>query len=119
MEGKGRREWEENEGRGRENGVQECRGREGITTAERGGRERDSGKEGERGERKRWALRPQKPVRLIRDEDVWGGGGREFLFLTPTRYTVTTRMTLREGEQLCEPFQCFTHDVGKVARQCP
>ena len=31
-------------------------------------------------------------------------GGREFLYLTPTRYTVTTRMTLHEGGLLCEPF---------------
>ena len=31
-------------------------------------------------------------------------GGREFLYLTPTRYTVTTRMTLHYGGQLCEPF---------------
>ena len=38
------------------------------------------------------ALRPQKPLRLIRDGKV---GGREFLYLTPTRYTVTTRMTPR------------------------
>ena len=37
------------------------------------------------------ALRPQKPLRLIRD---WEVGGREFLYLTPTRYTVTARMTL-------------------------
>ena len=46
-------------------------------------------------------LRPQKPLRRIRDEEV---GGREFLYLTPTRYTVTTRMVLHEGGQLCEPF---------------
>ena len=41
--------------------------------------------------RKHGALRPQKPLRLIRDEEVGGG---EFLYLTPTRYTVTTRMIL-------------------------
>ena len=51
--------------------------------------------------RKHGALRPQKPLRLVRDGEV---GGREFLYLTPTRYTVTTRMTLHEGGQLCEPF---------------
>ena len=51
----------------------------------------------ERG-RKHGALRPQ---RLIRDAEV---GGREFLCLTPTRYTVTTRMILRYDGQLCEPF---------------
>ena len=33
---------------------------------------------------KHWALRPQKPLL----------GGRECLYLTPTRYTVTTRMIL-------------------------
>ena len=42
--------------------------------------------------RKHWALRPQKPLRLKRDGEV--GGGLEFLYLTPTRYTVTTRITL-------------------------
>ena len=42
-------------------------------------------------ERKHWALRPQKPLRLIRDGDVGGSG---FLYLPPTRYTVTTRMIL-------------------------
>ena len=34
---------------------------------------------------------PQEPLRLIRDGEI---GGREFLYLTPTRYTVTTRMIL-------------------------
>ena len=38
-----------------------------------------------------WALRPQKPLRLIRDGEVWGS---RILYLTPTRYTVTTRMIL-------------------------
>ena len=41
--------------------------------------------------RKHGALRPQKPLRLIRDGEV---GGREFLHLAPTRYTATTRKTL-------------------------
>ena len=41
--------------------------------------------------RKHLALRPQKPLRLIRDGEVEGSG---ILFLTPTRYTVTTRMIL-------------------------
>ena len=41
-------------------------------------------------ERKHGALRPQKPLRLIRDGEV---GGLEILYLTPTRYTVTTGMT--------------------------
>ena len=50
---------------------------------------------------KHGALRPQKPFRLIRDGKL---GGQEFLYLTPTRYTVTTRMILRSGGQLCEPF---------------
>ena len=31
-------------------------------------------------------------------------GGQEFLYLTPTGYTVTTRMILHQGGQLCEPF---------------
>ena len=44
-----------------------------------------------RKERKHRALRPQKPLRLIRDGEV---GGPEFLHLTPTRYTVTTRTIL-------------------------
>ena len=35
--------------------------------------------------RKHGALRPQKPLRLIRDGEVRGGGGREILYLTPTR----------------------------------
>ena len=52
-------------------------------------------------ERKLWALRPQKPLRLIRDGEVGESG---VLYLTPTRYTVTTRMILHEGGQLCEPF---------------
>ena len=42
-------------------------------------------------ERKHGALRPQKPLRLIRHGKL---GGREILYLTLTRYTVTTRMTL-------------------------
>ena len=42
-------------------------------------------------ERKHLALRPQKPLRLIRDGEVGGSG---ILHLTPTRYTVTTRMIL-------------------------
>ena len=41
------------------------------------------GKEGNMG-----ALRPQKPLRLIRDGEVRGSG---ILYLTPTRYTVITR----------------------------
>ena len=44
--------------------------------------------------RKHGALRPQKPLRLIRDGEVGGEGGQEFYTLTPTRYTVTTRMSL-------------------------
>ena len=52
-------------------------------------------------ERKHLALRPQKPVRLIRDGGVGGSG---ILCLTPTRYNVTTIMSLHEGRQLCEPF---------------
>ena len=42
--------------------------------------------------RKHGALRPQKPVRLIRDGEV--GGSRILLYLTSVRYTVTTRMIL-------------------------
>ena len=64
----------------------------------RGGREKErvGNGDGERArararERKTWALRPQKPLRLIRDGDVGGSG---ILYLTPTRYTVTTRMIL-------------------------
>ena len=53
------------------------------------------------GERKHGALRPQKPLRLIRDGEVGVSG---ILYLTPTRYNVTTRMILHEGGQLCEPF---------------
>ena len=41
-------------------------------------------------ERKHGALRPQKPLLLIRDGEVGGSG---ILYLRPTRYTVTTRMT--------------------------
>ena len=41
--------------------------------------------------RKHGALRPQKPLRLIRDGEIGGSG---ILYLTPTLYTVTTRMTL-------------------------
>ena len=51
--------------------------------------------------RKHWALRPQKLLRLIRNGEIGGSG---ILYLTPTRYTVTTRMILRKGGQLCEPF---------------
>ena len=42
-------------------------------------------------ERKHGALRPQKPLRLIRDGEVGGSG---ILHLTPTPYTGTTRMIL-------------------------
>ena len=42
-------------------------------------------------ERKHGALRPQKPLRLIRDGEVGGSG---ILYLTLTRNTVTTRMIL-------------------------
>ena len=41
--------------------------------------------------RKHRALRPQKPFRLIRDGEVAGSG---ILYVTPTRYTVTTRVIL-------------------------
>ena len=51
--------------------------------------------------RKHWASRPQKPLRLVRDGEVGGSG---ISYLTPTRYTVTTRMIVHEGGQLCEPF---------------
>ena len=44
-----------------------------------------------RKERKLWALRPQKPLRLTRDGEVGGSG---IIYLTPTRCTVTTRMIL-------------------------
>ena len=43
------------------------------------------------GRGKHGALCPQKPLRLIGDGE---DGGREFLYLTPTRYTDTTRMIL-------------------------
>ena len=43
---------------------------------------------GERKERKHWALRPQKPLRLTRDGEDGGSG---ILYLTTT---VTTRMIL-------------------------
>ena len=52
------------------------------------GRQIDSNRE--EGGRKHWAF-PQKPLRLIRDVEV---GGLGILYLTPTRYTVTTRMIL-------------------------
>ena len=52
--------------------------------------------------RKHEALRPQKPLRLIRDGE--GGGWSRILHLTPTRYTVTARITLHNVGQLCEPF---------------
>ena len=52
-------------------------------------------------ERKHGALRPQKSLRLIRDGEILGS---VILYLTPTRYTVTTIMTLLSGGQLCEPF---------------
>ena len=45
----------------------------------------------QREERKHLALRPQKPLRLIRDGEV---GGSEILYLTPTRYSVSTTMIL-------------------------
>ena len=42
--------------------------------------------------RKHGALRPQKSLRFIGDGEVWGSGS---LYLTSTRYTVTTtRMIL-------------------------
>ena len=50
----------------------------------------DHRKRGKSQRKKHSALRPQKPLRLIRDGEVGGSG---ILYLTPTRYTVTTRMT--------------------------
>ena len=44
-----------------------------------------------RTDRKHGAVRPQKPLRLIRDGEVGGSG---ISYLTSTRYTVTTRMIL-------------------------
>ena len=41
--------------------------------------------------RKHGALRPHKPLRLIRDGEVGESG---MLYLTPTLYAVTTRMIL-------------------------
>ena len=43
-------------------------------------------------------------LRLIRDGGGWGMGA---YVIPPTRYTVTTRMTLHYGGQLCETFYCF------------
>ena len=51
--------------------------------------------------RKHGTLRPQKPLRFDRDGEV---GGSESLYLTPTRYTVATRITLHKGGHLCEIF---------------
>ena len=42
--------------------------------------------------RKHGTLRPQRPLRLFTDREA---GGRELLYLTPSRYAVTTRMTLQ------------------------
>ena len=70
--------------------------------------------------RKHGASRSVKPLRLIRDGEVGEGGGWSgILYLTPSRHTVTTRLILHEGGQLCEPYQCFINCVGKVTRQCP
>ena len=44
--------------------------------------------------KKHGALRPQKPLRLIRDGEV-GGSGFKKKNLTPTCYSVTIRMALR------------------------
>ena len=41
--------------------------------------------------KKHGTLRAQKPLRLIRDGEA---GGLGILYLTPTRYTLTTRMIL-------------------------
>ena len=41
------------------------------------------------GDWKLWALRPQTPLRLIRDGEI---GGLGIIYLTPSRYTVTTGM---------------------------
>ena len=41
--------------------------------------------------RKHGALLPQKPIRLIWEGEV---GGLGILYLTPTHYTVTSRMTV-------------------------
>ena len=64
-------------------------------------------------------LRPREPLRLVRDGEIGGSGFFFFIYLTPTGYTVTTRMTLHQGGQLCEPFYCFINCVGEVTRQCP
>ena len=59
-------------------------------------------------------------LRLIRDMGKWwGGGGTGTYVLQPTRHTVTTRMALLRGEQLCETLKCFITCVSKVTRQCP
>ena len=42
-------------------------------------------------ERKHWALRPLKPKGLLGAGKL---GSQEILYLTPTRYFVTTRMIL-------------------------
>ena len=57
------------------------------------------------GKEETWGfLHPQKPLRFIRDREVSGRRGSGILNLTPTGYTFTTRMTLHQGGQLCEPF---------------
>ena len=59
-----------------------------ITSYDKAAAPTDVGYKRKKG-RKHWALRPQKPLRLIRDGEVeWFG----ILYLTPTRYTVTTRV---------------------------
>ena len=68
-------------------GVVEGQGRGGRVADREEATRRKGVKEG----RKHGALRPQKPSSLIRDGEAGRSG---ILYLTPTRYTVTTRMIL-------------------------
>ena len=43
-----------------------------------------------------------------------GGEGESMVYLL-----CHTRMTLRSGEQVSEPFLCFTNCEDKVTKQCP
>ena len=65
--------------------------------------------------RKHGALRPQKPLRLIRDGEVGGSG---ILYLTRTRYIVTTRMILHKVGSWVSHFVENRSEASKVLCSC-
>ena len=68
--------------------------------------------------RKQGALRPQKPLRLIRDGE-FGGSGISYLNTYWLHGHHQKDSALRWAAVLSEPFECFINCVDNVTRQCP